>query len=369
MSFIFSLPPVAGGSDSHDTSNHFDELAILQLIPRIIEQLRHDQVTPADRITLEQIFGDLWPLITDEAVRKSDEEPMNALLKPLLMSNEVRLAKRDIVRSLTNDFYSNDVQRVYQPAARSKMRIMFDDPSLSPAERVLKMAAAVIHKYEVQRVARRTKQRPRSPKLQQMSRQAFQDLVPSAMRVKREHGIRSKIMQLIEDIREALDEQRKQQQRQDSRREKRFSVVQETEKPTLKFMMALVNELNQSEEDDEEGFASEYSIKSSFPISDYDGFDYFGDYAFDQGVPDDYEDDVEYANVGQPSKFFEPLEEPSFNELIKLAAVHRLRRANELDQDKIVFPDDYEDYEDDEPMTDSTETVEESETTTPNTAS
>jgi hypothetical protein len=323
--------------------------------------LRQDRVTPAERATLEQIFGDLWPLITEEAVRNRDEEPMNALLKSLLMSNEVRLAKRDIVRSLTNDYYSNDVQRVYQPAARSKMRIVFDDPSLSPAERVLKMAAAVIHKYEVKRVARRTKQRPRSPKFQKMSRQAFQDLVPSAMRVKREHGIRSKIMHLIEDIREALEEQRKERQSQESRRDKRFSVVQEAEKPTLKFMKALVNELNQSEEEEED--ATDYSIKSSFPI-DFNGLDYFGDYAFDQGVPDDYEDDVDYLNIGQPSKFYEPSEEPSVNELIKLAAVHRLRRANELGLDDFVFPTDYEDYEDDEPVTESSDPVEEQELTT-----
>jgi hypothetical protein len=364
--FYFSLISVAA-------SPKFDEIAILQLIPLIIEQLKCNQVTPADQEMLEQTFGDLWPLMADEATRKTNE-PMNVLLKSLLLSKEVRFAKRDITKSITNDVRNNEIQQVYQPVARSKMRIVFDEQKQSPAERILKMAAAIIHKFEVQKEHRRMKSQVKGQRLRHMAKQAFQDLVPSAMRVKREALFReatrpqSHTMQMVFDIVRAIKEKRERIKKAltvkpqpmevdptdiveaggDIRRKKRFTVINEKAKPSLGFMVALVNGINRASDelDNEEEGIPYHAIKSSFPVNNIESIDYFGDYAFDQGMPDEYEDDYETVNVGQPSKYYHnDFENPSITELINFEGVNRMRRENKATEESEF--DDYE-YVDDE---------------------
>jgi hypothetical protein len=122
---------------------------VIQLIPVIIAQLKQGHVSKVEQVALERIFGDLWPLLISEASRAKGEE-MNPLLKTILESEEVRLAKRDITKQIGNDIYKNSLRRVYRGENENapKPYISLDDDRkpLSPTERLLKMVAVIVHK-------------------------------------------------------------------------------------------------------------------------------------------------------------------------------------------------------------------------------
>lgn len=130
----------------------FDELEVIQLIPVIIEQLKAGHVSESERVSLEKVFGDLWTLIEAEAKRSKGED-MNPLLKTILQSEEVRLAKRDITRQIGNDIFKNSIRRVYRgdDDKATKPYISLDDDRklMSPSERLLNMVAAIVHKANV----------------------------------------------------------------------------------------------------------------------------------------------------------------------------------------------------------------------------
>lgn len=130
-------------------SPRFDELQVIQLIPVIVEQLKQGHVSAGEQVALEKIFGDLWPLLLVEASRVEGED-MNPLLRTLIQSEEVRLSKRDITKQIGNDIYKNSLRRVYrgedEDAAKPYISLDDDRKRLSPAERLLKMVAAIVHK-------------------------------------------------------------------------------------------------------------------------------------------------------------------------------------------------------------------------------
>lgn len=107
-------------------------------------------MTASEAETLERVFGNLWPLMVAEAVRGEDEK-INPLLKTLLESEEVRLAKRDIASQIGNDVFKNSLRRVYRGGDVSTPYISLDDDRklLSPSERLLNMVAAIVHKSNV----------------------------------------------------------------------------------------------------------------------------------------------------------------------------------------------------------------------------
>lgn len=138
---------------------------MIQLIPVIIEQLRKGNVVEEEKVALQKIFGDLWELIVIEANRVDSLEEMNPLLKTLLQSEEVRLAKREIKKQIGNDIYKNSIRRIYRGDSKSnnvpKPYIALDDDRklLSPSERLLNMVAAIVHKTNVIEMAKSKKRR------------------------------------------------------------------------------------------------------------------------------------------------------------------------------------------------------------------
>lgn len=93
-----------------------------------------------------------------EAMRGEDEK-MNPLLRTLLESEEVRLAKRDIAAQIGNDVYKNSLRRVYRGGDVSTPYISLDDDRklLSPSERLLNMVAAIVHKSNAAEKTQQTK--------------------------------------------------------------------------------------------------------------------------------------------------------------------------------------------------------------------
>lgn len=201
--------PDSNNDASTQASNNFrfDELEVIRLIPVIIEQLRLGRVTAGETSALEKVFGNLWPLMVSEGERDvGGLEPMNPLLRTVLNSEEVRLAKRDIAAQIGNDIYKNSLRRVYRGETESKSPkpyISLDDDRklLSPSERLLNMVAAIVHKSNVAektrakkvRQARKKKQQRRPKKNQnpfgivtvQKPKQRYVDRILSINRVKR----------------------------------------------------------------------------------------------------------------------------------------------------------------------------------------
>lgn len=151
---------------------HFDELEVIQLIPNIIEQLSVNSLTVSEMNVLEQIFGNLWSLMKVESRRDMNGlEDMNPLLRTILNSEEVRLAKRDITAQIGNDIYKNSLRRVYRGDTEGKFLKPYisldnDRKLLSPSERLLSMVAAIVHKSNVVEKAQEKKIRQAARKKQ-----------------------------------------------------------------------------------------------------------------------------------------------------------------------------------------------------------
>lgn len=144
-------------STTQTANMRFDELEVIQLIPVIIEQLRLGHVSESEKESLEKVFGDLWSLMVTEA-KRSDDDEMNPILKTIIKSEEVRLGKRDITKQIDNDIYKNSIRRVYRgdPKRSAAPYISFDDERklLSPKQRILNIAAAIIHKENLKEMSK-----------------------------------------------------------------------------------------------------------------------------------------------------------------------------------------------------------------------
>lgn len=168
----------------------------------IIAQLRKGHVLESEQKTLQLVLGDLWPLILDEA-KRAEGENMNPLLKTIIDSEEVRLAKRDITKQIGNDIYKNSVRRVYrggdETAQKPYLSLDDDRKLLAPSERLLKMVAAIVHKANVMEKSRaKLKQKQKRRNMRKKSqknplgivtvekpRQRFMDRILGINRIKR----------------------------------------------------------------------------------------------------------------------------------------------------------------------------------------
>lgn len=303
-------------------SFRFDELEIIQLIPVIIEQLRRQHVSESEQLVLEKVFGDLWPILIAEASRKDDEE-MNPVLRTIIESEEVRLAKRDIKKQIGNDIYKNSIRRVYRGSSESspKPYLALDDDRklLSPSERLLKMVAAIVHKANEKRSseARITRQKQKRRNVRKKSggkkhplgivsvekpRQRFVDRILSINRIKR-------------------------------------SIVKFT--TDLEDMKTFLEQVNQAS-NSEEGEEAEVDVGriSNEHLDDYVDDDYYY-----------YDDDYQMSpESGYPlnklswsqRNYFDDYESGSVNEFIQLAKQRDRREKSES------FEDNYEDDDDDD---------------------
>lgn len=151
-------------------------------------------------MALQAIFGDLWPLLTAEA-RRAEGDAMDPVLRTIIDSEEVRLAKRDITKQIGNDIFKNSVRRVYRgdegDKSAQKPYLALDDNrrQLSPSERLLRMVAAIVHKANSEAKLRQKQKRKQIRKKSQKNplgivtvekpRQRVVDRILSANRIKR----------------------------------------------------------------------------------------------------------------------------------------------------------------------------------------
>lgn len=146
---------------SSSSAVQFNELDVLQLIPVIIKKLKERSINEPDQKILKTIYGVLWQLIAEEAER-ADTEAMNPVLKELLNAQQIQLEKRQN-RQYENDVERNTVQRIVRgddkikprapvPAAAAirlmKLKMRKD---ISPAQRLLKFSALLIHESVVRK--------------------------------------------------------------------------------------------------------------------------------------------------------------------------------------------------------------------------
>lgn len=130
--------------------DNFNELKMVQLIPVIIRQLQRGRVPVPIQATLRKVFGNLWKLIVDEALRRRQKTaakdmktlfttPMNPILRSIIR------AQREY-RPVTNDIHHNTVaqlQRNTNAAIAFKLSGQYKQPS-ERSQRILKVAAMLI---------------------------------------------------------------------------------------------------------------------------------------------------------------------------------------------------------------------------------
>ncbi|XP_058462286.1 uncharacterized protein LOC131437136 [Malaya genurostris] len=122
----------------------FDELSVLQLIPVTIKQLRHAQLSKEECHALRKIFGNLWDIILEESRRKNSDV-QNPVLSILLNSREIRHNSREIYKQLNSDVSGNSVQKVFT-TGNAKPIHLSDDTAVKPSQRLLRMVAAIVQK-------------------------------------------------------------------------------------------------------------------------------------------------------------------------------------------------------------------------------
>lgn len=293
-------------------SFRFDELEVIQLIPVIIAQLRQGHVSESEQVALQAIFGDLWPLLTAEA-RRAEGDAMDPVLRTIIDSEEVRLAKRDITKQIGNDIFKNSVRRVYRgnegDKSAQKPYLALDDNrrQLSPSERLLKMVAAIVHKANTEsklrqkqkrkQIRKKTRKNPLGIVTVEKPRQRFVDRILSANRIKRS------IVRYTSD----LDD--------------------------MKALLDQVNEANASDDYEEEAHsAPENTSTEDYYLDD----EYYSDDEYQVLPSSNYMSN--HLSWNQRSSF-DDYEDGSVNEFIQLAQQRDRREKAHLDDDS--YEDDY----------------------------
>lgn len=127
-----------------------NELMVLRMVPAIIRELKAHKLSVFENYVLRNRFGDLWHLIVDESKRSPAEE-MNLILSTLLRAQQTH-SNAENSNAINNEVQSDNVKihgRRQRLNARSRLPIrlaklrLTDD--LTPAQRLLKVAAVLIH--------------------------------------------------------------------------------------------------------------------------------------------------------------------------------------------------------------------------------
>lgn len=241
---------------------------MLQLIPVIVEQLKTGSVTPQEEGVLKSIFGDLWSVIVDEALRAADD-PVHPLLDILLQSNEVKHNKRDIA-------YENDV-------AQNTVALQ---QQMSPSDQLLHRTWAIVSRSMLERNANEMTQKTEQ-------RRKRKEKKMRKMKNRRKQFVPSSSFDFLEPTNEVnIPEVTLPRHKRISRRNKRSFHI--TRSDDLSRMKALVNYLNAHEDDNDS------SEEMSF------------------GYTENYHKKPTYNN------------HPSIYELFHLAEQHRRRRQNKF---------------------------------------
>lgn len=122
-----------------------DEMELLRLIPEIVDQMREGRVTREEKIMLRSIFGELWPLLEDEA-RRDPRRQMNPILRAIFNSREIQmtsLARTRKARSTSNDYMWNSLS-IIDHAPRTNLRQKRHDPKTKPSARLMETVAMLV---------------------------------------------------------------------------------------------------------------------------------------------------------------------------------------------------------------------------------
>lgn len=279
-------------------------------------------MTASEMSALEQIFGNLWPLMLTEARRDVNGlAEMDPLLRTILNSEEVRLAKRDITAQIGNDIYKNSLRRVYRGDSNGKSQkpyISLDDDRklLSPSERLLNMVAAIVHKSNVAEKAQ-------AKKLRQAARRKKQQKRPKKNR--NPFGI----------VTVEKPKQRYVDRILSINRMKRSLIKFESDLTDMKALLEHVNSENDSIDDSEEVVdGNQDSIDDYMDDEEDIDFDY-------QNLPTP---ESFYDNWYASRRFYDDYEDGSVNEFINLARQRDRREQNtaEWEENDEFNEDDYD---------------------------
>lgn len=133
---------------------------MLHLMPVVIKELLLDNVDVADKTTLKTIFGNLWPLIIKEANRQRHKItklenvmalPMHPIMRLLLRaernlfnSQQEIHRNNDIKHNTLKQLATNEYDKITMKLAKHWMN---KKNEVSPAERILKLAAILIRQH------------------------------------------------------------------------------------------------------------------------------------------------------------------------------------------------------------------------------
>lgn len=160
--------------DSLETADyaHFNEFEMLQLIPVIISELQQRHIEEDDQRMLRAIFGSLWDLIVEEAQRRQrkraarshgahrhHQHTTTTTIDPVLKS--ILRAQRDHDQLNVNSnalLASGAVDEHGMAAKLAKLWNEQNNYNVEPSQRILKLAAVLIHE-QVQRKQTRAQRR------------------------------------------------------------------------------------------------------------------------------------------------------------------------------------------------------------------
>ncbi|XP_055691434.1 uncharacterized protein LOC129794655 [Lutzomyia longipalpis] len=125
-------------------SEEFDEVELLRAIPDIVEQMRLGRVTHEEKILMQSVYGELWPLIEQEARRDRWRE-MNPILRAIFNSRELQMTTTAGTRKAraTNDVHWNTLNTInHKP--KTNLRAKRHNPGAPPSVRLMDTVAILV---------------------------------------------------------------------------------------------------------------------------------------------------------------------------------------------------------------------------------
>lgn len=356
------------------------ELMVLQMVPTIIRKLKAHKLSAFETSVLCNRFGDLWHLIVDEAKRSPSDE-MNPILSTLLNAQKMPFDEAES-NSFNNDVQSDSIKQIgRRQRSHSGIRMPFRmanlrmKENLTPAQRLLKVAAILIHESlskkinEGTQTARRETGAPRNTRRhqnrihkKQLHHPKRKDLI----------ALKTKFNNQPEAILNAVRH----------KRSLKYIDSSKNDEVAMNLLRTMI-EPNEAKEDDVEEMDDDYNFdeietantngkgKDDDKVNDaptdqkkqtqqlkreqqakqvdfIKGDDY-KDYAFDTADTDHFDEDEDllrsfYGHRRQ--SVYEDYDYGSFSDLIHLAAKHTLRTQRE---DKYLSRLHFDDYLNDDP--------------------
>lgn len=137
------LPSIADAHFFNGKTNAKGEMDLVRLMPTIINQLKNRELGRLELKRMNKTYGDLWPLIIEEASRDTKTE-MNPIIEILLNVSELQNIEGGL-KKLSNDIERNTVNLIsHRGRTSSRLSKLRLKTNLTPAQRLLKVVALLI---------------------------------------------------------------------------------------------------------------------------------------------------------------------------------------------------------------------------------